>query len=694
MSLDDFREELLNAVHVRLPAEPSVADRDFAFVCEIGERLTQAEEFWDFIPSHFAGTGSKNRKLRVDGYEYDESDDSIRLVIIDYSGNIQSESLTRAKTESLFGQLQVFVEESLSGRIWSNVPEGMEDGLELAGVVANKHSNVSRYRFYLFTDALLSDRVKDLPQGEIDGRSVEYHVWDIGRLNTLSSSAFGAEELEIDFTKFVPSGLPCLLASQGEDYQGYLAVIPGQALADLYETYGSKLLEGNVRSYLSATGKINKGIQVTIGKVPEKFFVYNNGISTTATSANVIDTSQGLRLVSARYFQIVNGGQTTASLLVARKKNNADLSAIHVQMKLSVVEARDQDKLDDMIQSIAMYSNKQNKVSDADFFSNHPYHRAIERLSRRTPSPALEGAQFHTYWFYERARGQYQNEQSGLTQAKKREFQRINPRSQLLVKTDLAKFENSWRQLPYVVSMGAQKNFINYAEFIGKEWGEDGHLFYNDYYFREVIARAILFKTVEKLISAAEWYKGGYRANIVTYSVAKLASMIELQKPGCTLDFKAIWINQSISEALHGQLDEIAKQVVGAIMTPPVAQMNITEWCKKKACWEQVLSLPVRLSERVSGELVSPDDVRHIERSKRQQGIMDSEIHAQMQVMLKGPEYWSSLADWARKNSPIYGKESGLVKSACRKGWTPTPLQAACLQEVSLRLEGEGFSPS
>lgn len=693
MSLDNFREEVLDAVQVRLPAEATVSDQDFAFLCEIGERLTQAEEFWDFIPSHFAGTASRNRKLRVDGYEYDESDDSMRLVIVDYIGSDQSESLTRAKADALFGQLQTFVEESLSGRIGNNVPDGMEDGLELAGVVANKHPSLIRYRFYIFTDAILSDRVKDLPQGEIDGHPVEYHVWDIGRLHTLSSSIFGAEELEIDFTKFVPSGLSCLPASQGEDYQGYLAVIPGGALADLYETYGSKLLEGNVRSYLSAAGKINKGIQVTIGKEPERFFVYNNGISATATSATIVETVQGYRLVSARYFQIVNGGQTTASLLVARRKNNADLSDIHVQMKLSVVAARDQDTLDDMIQSIAMYSNKQNKVSDADFFSNHPYHRAMERLSRRTPSPASEGAQFHTYWFYERARGQYQNEQAGLTQAKKREFQRVNPRSQLLVKTDLAKFENSWRELPHVVSMGAQKNFINFAEYIGKEWGEDGHLFDNDYYFREVIARAILFKTVEKLISAAEWYQGGYRANIVTYSIAKLASIIELQKPGYMLDFKAIWTNQAISESLYAQLDEIAKQVVGAIMSPPVPQMNITEWCKKKALWEIILSLPIRLSDRLAAELVSPDDVRNIVRSKRQQGIMDAEIHAQTEVMLKGSAYWTSLADWARRNSPIYGKESDLVRNANRKGWTPTPLQAACLLEVSKRLEGEGFIP-
>lgn len=380
--LIEFREDFLNAISVRLPIDATKTDRDFAFVCEFGERLTQAEEFQDFMPSHFLGTGSRNKKIRVDGYEFDETDDSIRLIIADFSGGVDLEMVTKSKAETLFGQLQVFVEDSISRKLWSNVPSGMEDGLELASMLADKYKHLTRYRFYLLTDGNLSDRLKDLTQGEILGCPVEFHVWDISRLKTISYSRFGAEELEIDFTKFVPGGLPCLEASKGDDYKGFLTVIPGGALAELYDHYGSKLLEGNVRSYLSATGKINKGIQATIIKEPERFFVYNNGVSATATVAEVVETSLGPRLVSARYFQIVNGGQTTASLHVAKRKGNADLSQIHVQMKLSVVTAKDTQKLDEMIQNIAMFSNKQNKVSDADFFSNHPYHRAIERLSK------------------------------------------------------------------------------------------------------------------------------------------------------------------------------------------------------------------------------------------------------------------------------------------------------------------------
>lgn len=692
MELDSFREELLDSVQMRLPDSPTKEDREFAFLCEVSERLTQAEEFRDFVPSHFSGTGSKNRKLRIDGYELDESDDSMRLVIADFSGGGQPDPLTRSKAESLFGQIQAFVEDALSGRIWNNVPDGMEDGLELAGMIRDKHGALIRYRFYLFTDSNLSDRVKDLPEGDLDGCAVEYHVWDMGRLLAVSSSPYGAEELEIDFTKFVADGLPCLAASQADDYQGYLAVIPGEALATLYDTYGSRLLEGNVRSYLSASGKINKGIQATIRKMPERFFVYNNGISATAADACVVETSFGPRLVSAKYFQIVNGGQTTASLHVAWRKDDADLSGIHVQMKLSVVTARDAEKLDDMIQSIAMYSNKQNKVSDADFFSNHPFHRAMERLSRRIAAPAADGAQYLTYWFYERARGQYQNEQSGMTPAQKRDFQRSNPRAQLVVKTDLAKFENSWQQLPHVVSAGAQKNFTVFAEHIAKIWGEDGHLLNNDEYFKELIARAILFKSMEKLVSGAEWYEGGYRANIVTYTISKFFSMIAVQRPGYSLDFKAIWARQAMPDVLARQLDEIAREVVVAITTPPVERMNVTEWCKKKECWEKILLLQIRLNADIASVLVSPDGVRDRERQQRQNGSMDAGIHAQTAVILKGNSYWTELAAWSRRHSPLFGKDADLVRNASRRGWTPTPAQAIALMRVSERLEAEGFA--
>jgi hypothetical protein len=699
--LESFRMGLLDAVRERAPEGCGTEELDFAFVCEVGTRLFDAEEFQDFIPCHGAGTGSRSKKLRVDGYELDEVDDSIRLLIADFRGGEETETITRTRAESIFAQLKAFVEESSSGKIWSSSLSESIQTKELSGLIEQRHCvredgsrSVSRYRFYLITDSVLSDRVKDLPIDELDGVAIERHIWDVGRLMAVSSSILGTEELEIDFTEFVEGGFPCLRASQTEDYDGYLCVIQGDALAELYGRYGSRLLEGNVRSFLSTKGPINKGIQATIRSEPDRFFVYNNGISATATSAVVEDTADGPRLMSAKYLQIVNGGQTTASLHVAKRKDHADLSAIHVPMKLSVVRAKDTEMLDEMIQKVARYSNSQNKVSDADFFSNHPFHRAMERHSRSLSAPRAAGATFNTYWFYERARGQYVNAQARMTIKDKKGFLLEHPRSQLMNKTDLAKFENSWRKLPHIVSRGAQKNFSCFAEYVGREYGNDGAKFDNEVYFKEVIAKAILFRFVECMVSEAKksWYGGDYRAQIVTYTIAKLVLMIDDQAIGSALNLNIIWAKQGVSPALSKQMEDIAKAVSAAITTPPVSNMNVGEWCKKDDCWNKVHGISITLSSALQAELLSKSAVKREHDDAAGKAAEVAVINAVVEVInLRQSGCWKRLSDWAHKYCPLFGKEADMVRLASRGDWVPSDKQAAVLMKVLSRLEQEGF---
>jgi len=699
--LEEFRKDLLDAVNLRAPIGSSSDDLDFAFVCEVGERLSNAEEFQDFIPCQGSGVGYRSRKLRVDGYEVDEVDDSIRLLITDFRGAKELETINGSRAASVFTQLKAFVEESASGKIWSSSMSDSVQTSELSGTIQNAHQlredgsrSVSRYRFYLLTDAVLSDRIKELPIEELDGVPVEFHIWDIGRLKEVSSSILGTEELEIDFTEFVDGGLPCLMASKTDDYEGYLCVIEGNALAELYDRYGSKLLEGNVRSFLSTTVKINKGIQTTIRSEPDRFFVFNNGISATATSANIIETTNGPRLLSAKYLQIVNGGQTTASLHIARRKDNADLSAIHVPMKLSVVLAKEKEKLDDMIQSIARYSNSQTKVNDADFFSNHPFHRAIERHSRNIPAPRPAGATSTTFWFYERTRGQYVNAQAKMKISEKRDFLKKHPRSQLISKTDLSKYENSWMMLPHIVSRAAQKNFLIFAEYIGKHYGTNGSQFDNDIYFKEIVSKAIIFKFVEAMVSAAKktWYPGDFRAQIVTYSIAKLVSMVDEQANGFAINLNTVWANQGVSHALAAQLEDVAKAVSKAIFATPAENMNIGEWCKKVECWNAVHELEIPLLIELNSELISKEELDRIHRNAAGQARADAVIDAIVEVVsLRQVNYWNKLLEWSKIYHPLYGTELDLVRLACRAEWVPTDRQATKLIKVQQKLEQEGF---
>jgi hypothetical protein len=405
MTLDEFRDELVQSVRAR-----AVADANFelsAFLDVAVDTLVDAGEIADFEPCHFRGTGQRKRSLAVDGYAIDGADDSFRFVVADWTGHEELRTLTQSDAKSLLGRVRAFVEEARSGNLTEHVDIATEV-YGLARAIQQARNSVSRYRIYLVTDARLSERVKDWPEGEIDGAPVEFHIWDVGRMHRVAESATGRDELEVDFTKHHRGGIPCLAAGvESDDYRAFLCVMPGQVLGDLYNEYGSRLLEGNVRSFLSAKGKVNKGIRKTLLEEPRMFFAYNNGIAATATEAVVKQATGGLRLVSTTDLQIVNGGQTTASLAAAIAESS--IEGVFVQMKLAVVPA---DRSGEVIPRIAKYANSQNKVSEADFFSNHEFHRRMEQLSRGERAPAVGGAQYETRWFYERARSLLKNSSS------------------------------------------------------------------------------------------------------------------------------------------------------------------------------------------------------------------------------------------------------------------------------------------
>jgi len=347
-----------------------------------------------------------------------------------------------------------------------------------------------------------------------------------------------------------------------------------------------------------------------------------------------------------------------------------------------------------MIQNSSRCSNSQNKVSDADFFSNHAFHRAIERHSRNIPAPRVAGTAFNTYWFYERARGQYVNAQAKMTIREKREFLRNHPRSQLISKTDLAKFENSWQKLPHIVSRGAQKSFLVFAEYVGKLWGTNGAEFDNDVYFKELVAKAILFRFVEGMVSEAKrsWYGGDYRAQIVTYTIAKLASIIHEQAIGCGLNLKDIWSTQRIPLVLAQQLESIAKIVSTTITVPPVPGMNVGEWCKKEDCWNKVLAADIPLAREMRDKLVSRRALERAHNNAVGQATEDAVINAVVDVVRLGQAgCWRRLSEWSRQYSPLVGRDADLVRLASRGGWVPADRQAQALMKILRRLELEGF---
>jgi hypothetical protein len=687
MELDDFRRDLLSQT-----AAWAAADLNFqhsAFVDVAIRYLEEAGEVSDFESCYFRGTGSRRRTLAVDGFAFDEADGSVRLFLAEPTFAEELPTLTHTEARATFGRLRAFVEEAIDRQLTAEL-DPSSPGYALATELLRRSPELTRIRAYILTDAVLSTRAKDWPEGEIAGVPVEFHIWDVGRFHRVHTSQSGQDELIIDFSSVTDGGLPCIEAgADSNDYSAYLCVVPGSVLAGIYDQYGSRLLEGNVRSFLSAKGRINKGIRNTVLHQPEMFFAYNNGIAATASEITLSRTENGLRLVTATDLQIVNGGQTTASLAAARRNERVPLDHIFVPMKLSVVTP---EKSGEMIPLISRYANSQNKVSDADFFSNHDFHRRIEQISRRVWAPAKGGAQHETHWFYERARGQYINEPAALGAGEKKRFIQMNPRDQLVTKTDLAKSENAWRQLPHIVSRGAQKNFIDFAAYITARWEANSEIFH-EAYFRAAIARVVLFRATERIVSSQPWYSG-YRAQIVAYSIAKLSHLIESRKPGWQLDMRAIWQRQGLSATLVSQITLVSELMHKVLTDHPATIQNIGEWSKKDLCWEKAKEADAPLLRSVYTDLIELDSVRAEDRAAKSEQRLDVRLTAQVAVFRLGQEYWQGLRAWAEERRLLSTSDDRLVLMAAGLvPGLPTDRQSLRLLQLKAHLETEGLAP-
>ncbi|MEA1960991.1 MAG: AIPR family protein, partial [Bacillota bacterium] len=466
MELEEYRREFLTLV--RVVAESDREGTVPSFVGQAANSLLDAGVIPDYESCFYTGTGRRNRRIRVDGYALDDFDMTMYLLIADFNGSDEPETLTMTQAKTVFDRLLAFLDEALVGSLHKEM-EISTPAYDLVENIRASQSRIRKYSFILLTDKIASERIETLPFAEIQGVPVEYHVWDMNRFFRVMESESGRDEIFIEFDDYIQGGIPCLEASsaQTDEYRSFLCVIPGNVLADIYDKYGSRLLEGNVRSFLSTKRAVNKKIRETILGQPKRYFAYNNGISATATDVEIEKQENGLAVSSVRGFQIVNGGQTTASISNARFKDDASLDNIYVQVKLTEV---DPVLASSIIPDISRSSNSQNKVSEADFFSNHAFHIQMEKLSRRIFAPAVGGAQYETHWFYERANGQYLQEQSRMKKSEKNRFLMINPQKQKITKTDIAKVHNAWRGLPQKVSLGAQKNFAVFATWITDEW--------------------------------------------------------------------------------------------------------------------------------------------------------------------------------------------------------------------------------
>lgn len=682
--LADFRAELLAGV--RSAAARSGGAVATAFAEDAGARLADAEEIPDFQLCVFASDDLTGGPMRVDGYAFDDADASLALMVSDFSGSDEFGLISDSDVGMLKGLLVAYAGSVFDGRLTRAGLGERNPGAGLASDIEARRADIARLRLYIATDRMAGAAAPG-EEFRIAGIPAEVHLWDVARFHKAFTSEGGKDHFEVDFRADSGKGLPALHAGSAcGEYEGYLCTISGDVLARVYEKYGSRLLEGNVRSFLSVKGKINAGIQTTIQDKPAMFFAYNNGIAATADEV-VLEEGNVLRISLARNFQIVNGGQTTASLAAAARVG-ADLSAVVVQMKLSVLPPA---RAGELIPLIARFANSQNKVNESDFFANHPYHARLEQISRRITMAVADGGGAETVWFYERFRGQFANEQKYMGRKQKNAFLIQHPKHQLLTKLDVARLENTWKGFPQKVSTGAQKNFIFFASWLAKAWTKNDHQF-DDGYFRNLAAMSMLYAHTEALVAQQQWYQGAYRPNIVTYSLALLQFTVLMKGRGRQLDLNHIWSTQQIPDSLSTFLELLTATVFKVLTDPGRPKANVTEWAKAEGCWDAVRERAPALSAEVYALLEDPATARARDADAAMGNQIGYGVFASTAVKGIDAAVWSDLLQWGCSQELLNPMEVKLLRSATRlPRFAPTLPECEKIWSLRTRLIRRGY---
>ncbi|WP_437650327.1 AIPR family protein [Sorangium sp. So ce362] len=507
-------------------------------------------------------------ELKVNGYDVRDEGATLDLFVVLGFPDQPCERVAPADANMAFRAVQAFFERSRKGLAADLEGDEAEPlAQQIGGLQALQEVNLT-----LVTNGEV--RNCDRSTSTLDGIVVKRKVLDLRGIQRLNEP----DDIIVEFSSNDQVGLACVqLPQENGVFRSYLAVVPGSALADLYGKHGQRMLEANVRAYLKSGGKVNRGIIQTVADSPHMFFAYNNGITAIAEGLDVRPEKDGLRIMRCRNLQIVNGGQTTASIYHA-KRTGKKLDGVFVAMKIS--EVLDPSRSEDIVQKISQFANSQNKVNFSDLGSNRSFHVELHRLSQvQVPKGPFSNGRGASRWFYERMRGQYDNELGRLkTSSQKKDFRARFPSSQCITKTDVARYIMIWERLPHVVGTGAEKNYVAFQRrFIdemkvvpGEEW------------FQELIGKAIIIEACDRLVRLTRI--PGYKANIVAYAVALLT-----EKHSDAINLRRVWHEQRVPKKAEDWMVAAIPQVRYHLVHPETPGMNVTEWAKKPRCWEKLL---------------------------------------------------------------------------------------------------------
>lgn len=614
--------------------------------------------------------------------EYDVDAGILHLLVCDYCTDDELRKITKTDFTNYFKRLRRFYLDAVDGR-YDNMPAGAPVSPLLDLIKSQEfRQNVSALNLHLITNQVCDHA---LPEEEVmpNGMRVRYQVSDFGTISTAK-----LEPVVLDFTRrpdrLYGQGLPYLPAAMGggaDFFQSYLLVMPAEALVECYEHFRGRILENNVRVYLQRRGKVNKGIHATIDSDPLVFFVYNNGLALTADSVDFSD--DGSRIEKIRGLQVVNGGQTMACLHDASRKGK-DISCISVQAKLTVIPTLITPAI---VPYISRYSNSQNSVKDSDQHSNDIVQRFLEQKSRTIIAPG----RVRTQWYYERMRGQYDNELLHKAAKEQNYFKHCYPKSQVVRPEGLAKAVMACEMMPYLVARGGQKTyngvgsirgFSDYTDAVFRQM--PGYILREDWY-RECMGKYILMvraETVVKHMLAEEFRQfQSYAAGLLAYSLASLVYL--LSKLNQSVNWQRVWVEQGMDASMENDIKNIARCLMAHISK----RGDHSEWLKKEEAW---IFLRENLEEGgcilESGNRFYTQEPPVLLSGISKKRVKASYTKEQARVLCKIPDcYWQSLATWlgdfpqylekrlahAELSQSSCVKLEALATRSMERGWVP-----------------------
>lgn len=702
MDIGEFRIQFME--QLRFDAEHEGTEPESQFISKALDLLEEIGDVSDPMPMSIEMKGRRGRIMAFDAYAYDEADGALIMIASDFINEIDNTpTLTNTRIDELFLHMRNFIEESVEGDV-SAYCDDSDPAINIAKEIKTKigksmlATEILRFKFIILSNAVLSRQVKNVSREEFLERPVELNIWTIERFHQTYSTN-SSEIIEIETKDFGCDGIQYLKADIGEEanYDAYLGIVPGEFLANIYCKYGSKLLQGNIRAFLSVRGKVNKGIRETIIRNPENFFTYNNGIAVVARTIGFSEDKS--KIIYLKDPQIINGGQTTASLANAKIKKevkDGGMNNLFVPMKLTVLNVDDDmseediDRYNSITKTISQCANSQNAVSEADFFSNHPFHVLMEQLSRKKMAPPVNGNPYQTIWFYERSRGKWEQEQMQLSPAARAKFCEKHPKNQVIKKEKLAKCLNAFAMNPHEVCQSSAINFSHFAKTINNLY-ETSKESINEVFFSKCVCSVIIFDSLDRRINKADWYPtGGNKAQIIPYAIAKMMSMIPKD---LDLDWKLIWQKQEMYPALEKELMNLA-HIIHEFFEKEAQGGLVRSLSRRAETWNKCKSLPLSLSEEFRSTLIPKDEMKREEAAAKKERKFSQGIDISVEVFKLGAEYWKKVYnDLSKENILSYGDVAfiGSIAEYIKRNSLPSAAQCKRLIKIVEKAEDKGY---